>query len=208
VPSDRTSVLEIVELVLGDLRLRDRMFTARRPDPQRPDQIVIQTGEEGRHALPIPSLVEPRTLEAFIAAAQAHLYEVYGQPVPCCPLHDHWLRARVERCAIEWVCPDGGWSCPLGDYEERTWPPDLASGYLAAALSARLTRRQVTGVRRIGCDHRDGQSVFRVGIWPMSASTIDAVTRAAAPIPVECKPSEEVFIRVTPPPSGDGRSGP
>jgi hypothetical protein len=31
--SDRDTVLEIVDLVLGDLRLRDRMFTARRPDP-------------------------------------------------------------------------------------------------------------------------------------------------------------------------------
>lgn len=82
------------------------------------------------------------------------------------------------------------------DYEDSTWPPALAGGHLAAALSARLTRRGVTGVRTIGCDDRDGHPVFRVGIWPLSAEIIDAVTRAADPIPVELEPSEEMcFIR-------------
>jgi hypothetical protein len=205
--SGRKSVLEIVDLVLGDLRLRDRMFTARRPDPQRPDHIVIQTGEDGRHALPTPSLAEPRTLDAFITAAQAHLRDVYGQPVPCCPLHDHALLPRVERGAIEWVCPNGEWSCPLGDYEESTWPPAVEGGYLAAALSARLTRRSVTGVRMIGCEDRDGEPLFTVAIWPMSAAIIDAVTRAADPIPVEFEASEGVFIRVADNTSTTARSG-
>ena len=91
--SDRDKVLEIVDLVLGDLRLRDRMFTARRADPERPDVIVIQTGEEGRHYLTAPDLDQPCTLETFIAAAQAHLHEVYGQPVPLCRIHHHALVA-------------------------------------------------------------------------------------------------------------------
>jgi hypothetical protein len=66
---DHDKLLQIVDLVIGDLRLRDRMFTARRPDGERPDVIVIQTGEDGRHYLPAPNLDEPRTLETFIAAA-------------------------------------------------------------------------------------------------------------------------------------------
>jgi hypothetical protein len=206
--NDGRSVLEIVNLVVGDLRLRDRMFTARRPDPERPDHVVIQTGEEGRHALPTPSLAEPRTLNEFITAAQAHLHDVYGQPVPCCPLHDHALLTRLERGAIEWVCPEGTWSCPLGDYEESTWPPALAGGPLAAALCARLTRRSVTGVHTLGCDDRDGHPVFRVGIWPMSAEIIDAVTRAADPIPIKFEPREEIFfIRVAESTSTKARSG-
>jgi hypothetical protein len=188
-PSDHDQVLKIVDMVIGDLRLRDRMFTARRPDPERPEVIVIQTGEEGRRDLPIPNLEQPRTLETFIAAAQAHLFDVYGQPVPLCPRHDHALVARVELGGIEWVCPDGDWRCPLGDYEENTWPPSLAAGDLAAALSARLTRLGVTtGVRRIGCVERDGQWVAQVGIWPMSPAIIDAVTQAAAPMAVQIEP--------------------
>ena len=204
---DGRSVLEIVDLVLGDLRLRDRMFTARRPDPEHPDHLVIQTGEEGRHALPTPSLAEPRTLDEFITAAQVHLHDVYGQPVPGCPLHDHALLPRLERGAIEWVCPEGMWSCPLGGYEESTWPPALAGGHLAAALSARLTRRSVTGVRTIGGDDRDGHPLFRVGIWPMSAEIIDLVTRAANPIPVEFESCEDVFIRIADSPSTTARPG-
>ena len=205
--NDGRSVLEIVDLVLGDLRLRDRMFTARRPDSERADHVVIQTGEEGRHALPTPSLAEPRTLTEFIIAAQAHLRDVYGQPVPCCPLHHHALLPRLERGAIEWVCPEGTWSCPLGDYEENTWPPALAGGHLAAALSARLTRRSVTGVRMIGCDDRDEHPLFRVGIWPMSEEIMDPVIRAADPIPVEFEAREGVFIRVADSPSTTARSG-
>lgn len=195
-PGHDDEVLAIVDMVLGDLRLRDRMFTARRPDPVRPEVIVIQTGEDGRLDLPAPNLEQPRTLERFIAAAQAHLRDVYGQPVPRCPLHDHELVARVELGAIEWVCPDGDWHCPLGDYEENTWPAPLGAGYLAAALSARLSRRGVSGVRRIGCVQQDGQWVAQVGIWPMSASIMAAVSEAAAPIPVEFEPCQDVFIRV------------
>jgi hypothetical protein len=187
-PSDPDHVLAIVDMVLGDLRLRDRMFTARRPDPERPEVIVIQTGEDGRHDVPAPNPEQPRTLEMFIAAAQAHLRGVYGQPVPRCPLHDHALVARVEPGGTEWVCPDGDWHCTLGDYEENTWPPPLGAGHLAAALSARLSRRGVSGVRRIGCVHRDGQWIAQVGIWPMSPAIINAVTQAAAPIAVKIEP--------------------
>ncbi|MGB0095603.1 MAG: hypothetical protein WBP81_24075 [Solirubrobacteraceae bacterium] len=187
-PSDHDKILEIVDEVIGDLRLRDRMFTARRPDPGRPEVIVIQTGEDGRHVLPIPNLEQPRTLETFIAAAQAHLFDVYGQPVPLCPRHDHALVARVELGGIDWVCPDGAWRCAVGDYEENTWPPPLAAGDLAAALSARLTRRGVRGVRRIGCMQQDGEWVVQVGIWPMSPAIIDAVTEAAAPMAVKIEP--------------------
>lgn len=189
-------VLEIVDRVLGDLRLRDRMFTARRPDPARPDVIVIQTGEEGRHSLPAPNLDQPGTVETFIAAAQAHLREVYGQPVPLCPRHNHALVGRVTGATIEWVCPDGAWSCPLGDYEESTWPTGLASGHLAAALCARLDRRGVPGVRRVGCVEQDGQWIAQVGIWPMNQPIIDAVADAAAPIQVEVEPCQDVLIRV------------
>lgn len=197
-PSDHDKALEIVDEVIGDLRLRDRMFTARRPDPERPGVIVIQTGEEGRHDLPIPRVEQPRTLETFIAAAQAHLHRVYDQPVPRCPLHDHALIARVEPSGIEWVCPDGAWRCPLGAYEENTWPPPLDAGYLAAALSARLTRRAATtGVRRIGCVERHGQWIAQVGIWPMSPSIMTAVSQAAAPLQVEFEPCQDVFIRVS-----------
>ena len=111
------------------------------------------------------------------------------------------LVPRVERGGVEWVCPDGGWRCALGAYEEATWPPPLDSGYLAAALSARLRRRGVTGVRRIGGVERDGRWVAQVGVWPMDPSIIDAVTRAAAPVPVVIEPCQDVFIRVADTPS-------
>lgn len=185
---DRETVLAIVDLALGDMHLRDRMFVGRRPDPENPERIVIQTGEDGRYTLPAVDRSAPTAVQTLIAAAQAHLQDVYGQPVPRCPLHDHALVARVDEDEVQWVCPDRAWSCLLGEYEECTWPPLLDDGNLAAALSARLTRRGVEGVRRIGIVQQDGRSVAEVGIWPMSSAIIDAVTHAAAPLPVRIKP--------------------
>jgi hypothetical protein len=200
-------ILEIADRVLGDLRLRDRMFTARRPDPTRPGVIVIQTGEEGRHAVTAPNLDQPGSVETFIAAAQAHLREIYGQPVPLCPAHDHALVGQVTSSTIEWACPDGAWSCLLGDYEESTWPTGLTSGHLAAALCARLERRGVAGVRRVGCVERDGQWIAQLGIWPMSQPVIDAVANAAAPIQIEVEPCQDVLIRVADTTSPDQEGG-
>ncbi len=78
-------VLELVDVVLGDLALRGRMFVGRRPEAGDATAVVIQTGEEGRHRLALPESGSGESIEAFMADAQAHLGEVFGQPVPHCP---------------------------------------------------------------------------------------------------------------------------
>jgi hypothetical protein len=119
--------MTVVDQVLADLTLPDGMFVGRRTEDEDAHSVVIQTGEDGRHRVP----VDLDSLETFMAAAQAHLTEVYGRPVPPCPLHGHALVGRVRDGGAEWVCPDGGWSCAVGDYEERAWPPEASGGSLA-----------------------------------------------------------------------------
>jgi hypothetical protein len=170
--------------VLDDLRLPGGMFVGRHATTDEWDAVVIQTGEEGRHQLPLHS----GSLEAFMAAAQAHLSDVYGREVPGCPLHDHALVGRVRDAEAEWVCPEGGWRCRLGEYEECTWPPDVDAGSLAAVLCGRLQRRRIAGWRSLACVRRGGQWIAEMEIWPMDPAVIDAVTRAAAPLPVEFRP--------------------
>src|ERR1022692_4438192 len=154
-------VLEIVDRVLGDLALRDRMFVGRRPEAGETATIVIQAGEEGRHRLALPELGSVESIETFMADAQAHLGEVIGQPVPRCPRHDHALVGEASGREVAWVCPDGEWRCVVGNYEECTWPPELDAGNMAAALSSRLTRRGIAGVRRVGFRRRNGEWVAR-----------------------------------------------
>jgi hypothetical protein len=164
-PSDHDKILEIVDEVIGDLRLRDRMFTARRPDPGRPEVIVIQTEEDGRHVLPIPSLEQPRTLETFIAAAQAHLSTSTASPFLA-------VRGTTTRSSPESNSAGSTGSVLTGPGGARSETTRRTPGLhyslrvIAAALSTRLTRRGVRGVRRIGCIHQGGQWVAQVGIWP------------------------------------------
>lgn len=184
------NVLEMIDAVLGDLALRDRMFVGRRPEAGEAATIVIQTGEDGRHRIALPKFGSRESIETFMSEAQAHLGEVFGQPVPRCPRHDHALVGEASGRQIAWVCPDGEWRCAVGDYEECAWPPELDDGNMAAALSSRLTRRQIAGVRRIGGARRDGEWVAQLGIWPMDDTLIENIRRAAAPIAVEVRPED------------------
>ena len=170
------------------------MFVARRADAQDWRSIVIQTGEDGRHPVP----VDAGALDTFMAAAQAHLTEVYGRPVPRCPRHDHALVGRVRGDEAEWVCPDGDWSCAVGDYRERTWPPDVEAGDLAAVLCGRLERRGIRGWRQLGFSRRGDDWVAEVKLWPMDAAVMDAIERAAAPLRVEFEPSPAPAPRYVP----------
>lgn len=188
--ADGNAVLEIVDRVLGDLALRDRMFVGRRPEAGESATIVIQTGEEGRHRLALPELGSEKSIETFIADAQAHLSEVFGHPVPRCPRHDHALVGEASGDEIAWVCPDGEWRCALGDYEECTWPPELDAGNMAAVLSGRIRRRGIAGVRRVGVSRRDGEWVAQLGIWPIDDALIKELRTAAAPIAVEVEPED------------------
>ncbi len=125
-----------------------------------------------------------------MAEAQAHIGEVFAQPVPRCPRHDHALIGAASAREVAWVCPDGEWRCAVGDYEECTWPPELDAGSMAAVLFSRLTRRGIAGVRRVGFSRRGGEWVAQVGIWPMDVALIEALRAAAAPVGVEVKPED------------------
>jgi hypothetical protein len=187
---DEELVEEVVDRVLADLALRGRMFVGRRADAGDRPSVVIQTGEEGRYRLRLPDLMAPETVEGFMADAQEHLGEIFGEPVPHCPMHDHALLGKVTGAEIEWVCPEGAWRCALGEYEERTWPPgsDVPAGAVAGALVQRFERRGVTGWQRAGASVQDDVWVARVRVWPMDEALIDANRRAAAPVEVRIEP--------------------
>jgi hypothetical protein len=173
-------MLAVVDAILADLTLPDGMFVGRRAEDGDAYSVVIQAGEDGRHRVPL----DFDSLETFMAAAQAHLSEVYGRPVPPCPLHGHALAGRLRDGAPAWVCPEGEWSCQVGDYEDRTWPPDVRAGDLAAVFCRRLGRRGIKGWHTLQFTGRDGRWIAEVEIWPPDSALVDALARAAAPLPV------------------------
>lgn len=181
-------VLDLVDAVLGDLRLRGHMFVGRRHDAGGPGMVVIQSGEDGRYELTLPDLTSPASIEAFVARVQAHLAEVFGVPVPACPVYAHTLVCRADTNGISWVCPECEWCSPLGEYEERSWPPsDLSGGQIASAVATRLSRRGFSGVRRISAYPGEDGWVVLIGVWPVTDARTAQLREAAAPFAVEVR---------------------
>jgi hypothetical protein len=175
--------VDLIDLVLGDLERRDGMFVGRRDDESAPDVVVIQTGEDGRHCLRAPT-GSPEELMRFMASAQALVSADLGQSVPKCPEHDHVLRPVLAEAEVGWECPDGGWRCRLGDYDERSWPANLEAGGMAAALCARLGRRGIQGWAQIGVESHNGEPVAQVGLRAADPAVIAAISEAAKPMRV------------------------
>lgn len=180
--ADGQAAERIVDLVLGDLRLGGRMFIGRRPQEDTPGTIVIQAGEDGRYPLALPDLGTDSGVEAFVAEVQVVVGEVYGQPVPRCPEHDHALVARVRGEELSWACPEGGWRCSAGDYEELMWPPGAAAGGVPETISRRLARRGIDGLRTIGAELVEGRWVARIEAWPVTEALSEELGAALAPM--------------------------
>jgi hypothetical protein len=197
-PPERTPILILVDAVLSDLAVRSARYVARRRGAGDAGTFVIQTGEEGRLRLDVPDLGSDASVMAMVAAAQTYLEQVLGVPVPLCPQHDHALVSVVSDGALRWVCPDGGWECALGEYEERTWPQmDVTS--LAPILSRRLQRRGTfpvvctIGVARLG-----GELVADFGVTEATDELVQILAEVAAPLRMQTHESRDIMIRVSP----------
>jgi hypothetical protein len=176
----------LVDALLRDLSIPSGMFVARRASEEDSRTFVIQTGEDGRRRLPWPDLSSDESIESVAAEAQAHLGQVLGRPVPECPLHEHALSVRVSGGALTWICPDGQWTAPLGEYEELRWPHfDVRS--LASVLSRRLERRGITGVVTAGVRPGVDGAVAEFGVEAVTDELREAIQKAAAPLPVSLR---------------------
>ena len=155
--------------------------------------VVIQSGEDGRYELTLPGSHVPSVRSrAFVARVQTHLAEVFGAPVPACPVYAHTLVCRADTNGISWVCPECEWCSPLGEYEERSWPPsDLSGGQIASAVATRLSRRGFSGVRRISAYPGDDGWVVLIGVWPVSdarTAQLREASRAVRRVEVRAEP--------------------
>lgn len=137
-PTDGTT-LAFVDRVLEDLQWQDGMFVGRRLDAAEPGVAVIQSGEEGRYRVALPDLGSIDSVWNFVEAVQSHLTQLYGRPVPACPLHDHCLVFETQAVGLfEWGCPDVAWRCAVGTTRNRlgrprgcrleAWPPPYRAG--------------------------------------------------------------------------------
>jgi hypothetical protein len=182
-PAEDNPVLRLIDAVLGDLAVRGGMYVGRRPEDGDAATFVIQFGEEGRLRLGLPDLSSDTSIEAVVAEAQARLIEVLGAPVPLCPRHEHALLPRALTGHLGWVCPDGAWGCPLGDYAELAWPHfDLDA--LAPILAGRLQRRGIKDWITLGVKATERGPVADFGVPEMSVELARPLRDAAAPLPV------------------------
>jgi hypothetical protein len=187
---DAEADLTLADQVLGDLAPRGGMYVARRKEDGDQETMVIQTGEEGRHRLRLPDMSSSSSIERFIAEAQTHLERVFGRPLPGCLAHEHALCGVVEGGQVWWVCPDGGWRCQLGDYDDLNWPPapDQRPGDVVAALVNRFARRGIAGWQSASPSRETAPWAVRISVWPMDETVIEQMRRAADPIALNLEP--------------------
>lgn len=128
----------------------------------------------------------------FVARLQAFLDVELDTPVPACPRHHIGLEPIRVRDAVHWRCPGGDFTCPVGDYMEGWWPPELDADPqgIAPRLSRRFTRRGLTGIASIWVESRDGGLVAHVTLRPTADEA--AVREAAEPLPLEAEHVEAV----------------
>jgi hypothetical protein len=182
-PREGGPLMRLIDVVLGDIAVRSAMYVARRHEDGDAETFVIQTGEDGRFRLSLPDPVSGTSIEALVAEVQAHVGDVLGAPVPCCPRHEHALLGIASKGQLKWVCPDGEWECALGDYAELTWPKFDVDG-LAPILAGRLERRGITGWITLGVKVTERGPVAEFGVPEMSDELCRALRDAAAPLQV------------------------
>jgi hypothetical protein len=172
------------------------MYVGRRSSDEDAETFVIQASEEGRRRLSWPDLGAAESIEPVIVQAQESLTGVLGAPVPLCPLHEHALVGKMRDGRLFWLCPERRWSCRLGDYEELTWP-QLDAASLAPILSQRLQRRGIDGVS-VGVRRSEQGLIADFGVPEVSSELTEALTDAAAPLPVSVHNSSLRLLRPRP----------
>jgi hypothetical protein len=188
-------VLALVDDVLGDLAVRSATFIGRRVQDGDRSTFVLQFGEGGRFRLALPDLERRDSIEQLGRAAQVHLERELGVPVPRCPVHPHALVLRAQASTVTWACPDAQWSCELGDYEERIWPP-LDGPNLASLVAKRLHRREIGGVSSIAVREGKDGPIASFGLTEVTPDLVQRLDDAAAPLPIEVHYEPRRFIRV------------
>jgi hypothetical protein len=137
---------------------------------------------------------------SFAERVQAFLDVELDRPVPPCPSHRVGLTpVRVED-AVRWRCPEGDFTCAIGEYREALWPPTSDEDFhsVAPMLACRLSRRGVAGIASFGVERRDGRWVAEMKVRPEADE--DAIREVADPVLVEFERVEAVrTVRVSRP---------
>ena len=169
------------------------MFVGRRPDTSVPGVVVIQSGGGGpvsasrcRDLGSADSVLDVR--RGRPVASQPGVYD--GPCQPARYMITLWS-VRRRRMGFEWVCPDAGWRCGVGDYEEQAWPPEglsvgrpgrrcIAQASARHGIDGRASHR---GKRRRGPRGSPGS-----GVWPISDALTEKLRETLAPVLVEVHP--------------------
>ncbi len=134
--------LDWLEAVFADIGCRARPAVIWSVDSRElPITVTLKAGEDALGALVLggPELIA--SVCAFAAELQEVLQPALQVGVPPCPSHARHLVARRTLDSIEWQCPEGDFSCSLGEYQEALWPPGAGERDAAPLLASRLSRR-------------------------------------------------------------------
>lgn len=135
------------------------------------------------------AIVAGRKLNAWELGGAERTTRILGGRAEAEHPHTHSLECRAFGDGPVWVCPDGEWRSPIGQYDELDWPPaDLDAVTVPDRVFDRLSRRDVREVREASGERRSGRWIVCIGVWPMSDALTARLREIAAPVEVEVYP--------------------
>jgi hypothetical protein len=178
--------LDWLEAIFDDVRLRAVLEVAWMVDSRElPITIKVTPGGYPTHQLLLEGQDLLDVVQGFASDLQELLDPILDVSVPPCPVHGCALVPIRIGDHLEWCCPEGDFTCAIGNYSEALWPPspDEQPGNVAVRLAGRFDRRGIGGLSSFGAEPRDGGWVTHVTIRPDADEA--AIRAAAAPISVE-----------------------
>ncbi|MHB1554924.1 MAG: hypothetical protein ACYCSX_14745 [Acidimicrobiales bacterium] len=119
-----------------------------------------------------------------------------GVSVPSCLAHGVALEPRETDDHVRWRCPEGDFSCAVGDYREALWPPgpDDVDEDLGSLLGHRLKRRGLLrGVAHWSVRRHDGMLVGTIALRPTADEA--AIREVAEPVALQVTHVEPIATK-------------
>jgi hypothetical protein len=188
--SDDPSELKLVDAALYDLAFGGgtlgRVNFVRQLPPNSRRSVLIRSLAAEDRELELPDLSSSQSVEQFVTAIQEHVAGIYDDMVPACPVdgHDHALTCRVLNGTASWVCTKGQWSCPVGKYNERSWPPREFDN-LQTSVSNLLIDAEIGEQLQIHSEDRDGKWTVVIGVSNLSEELTARLQEIVSPVAVQ-----------------------
>lgn len=191
-----TPVIQWLEGLFDDMTMRIRTGVTWTSDAAVPPLTVhVRPADRPTRSLPLHR-DGVGDLRSFAVTVQEALNPLLGVSAPSCPAHGVALEPIETDDHVRWRCPEGDFSCAVGDYRGALWPPgpDDVDADLGSLLGHRLKRRGLLrGVAHWSVRRDEGMLVGTIALRPTADEA--AIRDVAEPVALQVTHVEPIATK-------------